>query len=274
MIQTRTISNFTEIYSDQNGGGKSEIYITESYPTMFPTFTVRRFLAAGQTPADFREVTAAERAKLEAAAEAWTRPPQFFIDLWNTACGVWGRYNEETGYFELNGLTDISYEEAIQIYRTVDFDNSSIGKTEHYKSRTNIPPLHLDSFNRLCFGNSTFEIFNAGNSLAQGSSLAFYKCSRLREIINLNLQNVDTAKTDRFFCNLPELQYVEARWLNSNVIFEECPNLDLPRCWKYWERNQLGTDFTINVHPDVYAKLTGDSTNAAAAALTEEELAE
>ena len=31
---------------------------------------------------------------------------------------------------------------------------------------------------------------------------------------------------------------------------------------------------TITVHTDVYAKLTGDTTNAAAAALTEEELAQ
>lgn len=30
----------------------------------------------------------------------------------------------------------------------------------------------------------------------------------------------------------------------------------------------------ITVHPDSYAKLTGDTTNAAAAALTEEELAQ
>ena len=31
---------------------------------------------------------------------------------------------------------------------------------------------------------------------------------------------------------------------------------------------------TITVHPDVYAKLTGDTTNAAAAALTADELAQ
>ena len=33
-------------------------------------------------------------------------------------------------------------------------------------------------------------------------------------------------------------------------------------------------DSTVTVHSDVYAKLTGDTTNAAAAALTEEELAQ
>lgn len=33
-------------------------------------------------------------------------------------------------------------------------------------------------------------------------------------------------------------------------------------------------DTPVMVHPDVYAKMTGDTTNAAAAALTEEELAQ
>lgn len=34
------------------------------------------------------------------------------------------------------------------------------------------------------------------------------------------------------------------------------------------------TPITITVHPDVYAKLTGDTTNAAAAALSADELAQ
>lgn len=56
-----------------------------------------------------------------------------FIDLWKSACGQWGTYNEDTGYFELNGLTDITYEEALDIYvHTQDPYNSS------YTARTNI----------------------------------------------------------------------------------------------------------------------------------------
>jgi len=39
-------------------------------------------------------------------------------------------------------------------------------------------------------------------------------------------------------------------------------------------KNRRGTNaITITVHPDVYAKLTGDTTNAAASALTADELA-
>ena len=38
--------------------------------------------------------------------------------------------------------------------------------------------------------------------------------------------------------------------------------------------SQATSSITVTVHPDVYAKLTGDTTNAAAAALTSDELAQ
>ena len=47
-------------------------------------------------------LSVAERAKREV-----------FIDQWVAAGGIW---NEATGYFELNGITDISYPEAMKIY--------------------------------------------------------------------------------------------------------------------------------------------------------------
>ena len=44
---------------------------------------------------------------------------------------------------------------------------------------------------------------------------------------------------------------------------------------QYLVTNAANTSpITVTVHPDVYAKLTGDTTNAAAAALTSDELAQ
>lgn len=46
----------------------------------------------------------------------------FLIDMWNQACeyagtpGYFGKYNEQTGLFELNELTDITYKEALKIW--------------------------------------------------------------------------------------------------------------------------------------------------------------
>lgn len=42
---------------------------------------------------------------------------RLFIDLWNQAAGDYGRYNEETGYFELYEIHDIGWDEALLIYR-------------------------------------------------------------------------------------------------------------------------------------------------------------
>lgn len=111
-IESRIINNsLTEIYT--NGGGN---FITQAAPTNFHGFWSRRPLGSGESIADFREVTPKERQTLEVQDAAWVKPPQLFIDLWNAACGVWGRYNEVTGFFELNGLTDITYAEAMSIY--------------------------------------------------------------------------------------------------------------------------------------------------------------
>lgn len=47
-------------------------------------------------------------------------PPQAFIDMWEEACKIgsktYGKFNREAKYFELNGITDITYKEALAIY--------------------------------------------------------------------------------------------------------------------------------------------------------------
>ncbi len=59
-----------------------------------------------------------------------------------------------------------------------------------------------------------------------------------------------------------------------SLSFVSCPLLSLDSI-DYMIKNAANTGaITLTFHPDVYAKLTGDTTNAAAAALTEEELAQ
>ena len=148
MIQTRTIGSHTEIYSDKNGGGKSETYITQSKTTVFHDFFTRKFLGEGETVEDFMEVSEAERDRLQGIRYSWVRPPQVFIDQWNTACGIWGRYNEETGYFELNGLTDITYEQALSIMAAGPLIDSlsPFAGGMFSKIRTNLPSVRASGF--------------------------------------------------------------------------------------------------------------------------------
>lgn len=72
---------------------------------------------------------------------------RLFIDLWNQAAGDYGRYNEDTGYFELYEIYDIGWDEALLIYRisgqwdysTVNFYWSDIGVKSPIKPRAFLP---------------------------------------------------------------------------------------------------------------------------------------
>ncbi|MDE6345371.1 MAG: hypothetical protein K2L55_01710, partial [Muribaculaceae bacterium] len=138
MIQTKIINDsYTAIYV---GGGN---FITENYPTNFHTFITEKRLLPSDSIDNYKEVTAAQRSVLEAADAKWVRPPQAFIDQWNAACSnrfvnssyykSYGRYNEATGFFVLNGITDISYAEAVRIYMAYVSGRTTTGY------RTNIP---------------------------------------------------------------------------------------------------------------------------------------
>lgn len=113
--------------------------MTQAKATHFHSFWTRKILAPSESVSDFREVTAAEKAKLEAADAAWERPPQSFIDAWNARADfsangrypqyVFGKYNEDTGYFELNTILDIDYAEAQEIM--LQSDSKVIGDTAY-----------------------------------------------------------------------------------------------------------------------------------------------
>lgn len=70
------------------------------------------------------------------------------------------------------------------------------------------------------------------------------------------------------------LEDFQIKNLNCNLNLSVCSKLRVS-VFSYMVANAAPSSvITITVHPDVYAKLTGDTTNAAAAALTAEELAQ
>ena len=271
MIQTNTIGSFTEIYV---GGGN---FITQSRPTYFHTFSTRKILAGDEKIEDFMEVTPAQQANILEHDASFVRPPRLFIAQWNAACGKYGRYNPETGYFELNGLTDITYEEAILIYSK--WSNSNLIREQYLgaKIRTNIPQPLRDVVNaENAFYGSSIEVVNLTYtspgwvrcSLQNG---IFRRCQHLKRIIT-PLENPGQGSID--FENCRSLE--EVRIKNSqpkDLYLSACSKLSFDSV-DYIIRNGTSKGFTVHVHKDVYAKLTGDTTNAAAAALTEEELAQ
>ena len=191
---------------------------------------------------------------------------KLFVDLWNEACGKWGGYNAETGFFELNGLTDIGYEEAVRIYNAY-----TVGVCASYLAnlniRTNIPFKAFKTSQNaveLCFDCHNLEVFNYGTNLMTNQwATAFRGCGKLRTIIGML---TFMSSTDRTFLYCRELTDVRIRlWTNSNpqyIDLTPCPKLSIESLRHIPDSSNNGdTQWEIRVHADVYAKLT-DETNA------------
>jgi len=182
-----------------------------------------------------------------------------FIDMWNNACGEYGTYNATTGYFELNGLTDITYEEAIEIYEA--------GALHPYycfclyrgkEIRTNLVVNTIltspSSVMGYVFYTSSIEIANV-NKLTPGDR-CFESCKNLRTIKGiLNLPITDK----NIFTNCTQLKDITA--VVSESINLKSSHLLSLESLQYMVANAKNTSaITITVHPDVYVKLT-DTTN-------------
>lgn len=232
-----------------------------------------------------------------------------FVDMWEHECKFagkdhyFGRYNQETGFFELNEITDITYEEALQIWARslhTQLGNAQtpylFGGTGHpdykqyTKCRTYFPffcgrgytSLNLYGFFR---SNEVVETLNFvggyGNSMSNFPDLksAFLGCAKLRKILcNIGFPEVDSET----FAYCPALEYVNiTSYISNNTFkFEHSPKLSYESFrllvsnarFNIIDPDHIATMMVV-VHPDVYAKLTGDTTNEAAAELSPEELA-
>ena len=273
---------------------------------MFHSFFRTKILAPGESATDFREVTEAGKKALEKAASEWERPTQVFIDLWNEACiggdefqsgdivktlRSYGKYNEETGYFELNGINDITYAEAKRIMDFGHIDFNSYGMFTGARIRTNLP-------------SRTGGLHYAG-SYRNGNLRGLFDISEI-EVINVTVLTMQFAPyyvvNNHVFGRMSKTKKVIGEIVmcngcwdfdNSKFLFQDRNPVEDIRIWmprtgmqiqnlkninsesiKHSINIHAGTEAQIKVHADTYAKLTGDLANAATAALSPEELAE
>lgn len=267
--------------------------MTEVQPLAERGFYRRKPLVPPDVPENYMEVTEKFKADWEAADHS--EPPQWLIMWWNAAVGKYGRYNPETRLFELNGLTDITTTEALHILMAyteecLDSDNSSYFM--NFAWRTQIPmkwntPTQLGSIFRSSKVTHA-RLSTSGSILVYNQSMGTTMFSTIRgfnspivkwldEVTVFGSDNASLRGTISCFCSAPALEYFRFKYVNSNVDIGCSPLVGLDSL-EYLVANRLtgdnAIDFTVTVHANVYAKLTGDTTNSAAASLTPEELAQ
>lgn len=272
---------------------------------MFHNFWTRKMLGEGESVDDFIEVTEAQKAAFEKAASEWVRPPQAFIDEWNEACIVpystgttsekVGQWNEATGYFELNGILNITYKEAIDIklcmpravVYTTDGNNYRIAQYPTVRAdrcRTLIPILwellSQMSIQKLWVWAGNAEVLRwpqgsapTGTANVSGLFSSGHPYPNLHTILGTISVKISDGSV---FKNLKALETIKI-YARDGLKFNNSPNLSFDSV-KYMVDNPMAdvtesAPATITVHADVFAKLTGDTSNAAASALSEEDAA-
>ena len=211
-----------------------------------------------------------------------------FIDMFNEAAGDDGYARMDNGVFDckLNGVP-LTYEEAIGVYASFSMCKHRNPTRQAMFSGTRdktLFPINTDSFlatNYLeaftgCHNLVAVKFITASNNPIVAISSAqnmFKNCESLKYIYGVLAftSNVNVSGAFDFCLSLEE---VRIKNLAKSLNLASSPKLSLDSV-AFMVQNAANTSpITITLHTDVFAKLTGDTTNEASAALTEEELAQ
>lgn len=191
---------------------------------------------------------------------------RLFIDLWNEACGTYGKYDpanapDSDHPFYLNTLW-LTYEEAVAVMILPVMNPSNLNRLYHdvKTARTHMPTLSYMSVSNgnTTFKGSSFEVIEAG-SISVGSNM-FKNCKNLRRV-SIYAPNNNTSIPD-IWSGCAKLEDIEFPIVyRTSFSLSDSPLLSLPTAQRIVSKTSAsGAAITITVHPDVYAKLT-DETN-------------
>lgn len=199
-------------------------------------------------------------ARIDAAASA------SFIDLWNAACGAYGRFNPETGFFELNGITDLTKEQAIAVYNSsVSVLNNSHNSRNCFCRMENLRTLlPMNYVAEMTDWTQAFYVCRSLESVAVAvgtgvgkSSRMFAWCERLKRVIGEMNFSMGGDSRDTFLA-CKALESIRIRDINCSLSFQDSPLLDYDSLKFMVDTRQAHhtNPITVTVHPTVYAKLT------------------
>lgn len=219
---------------------------------------------------------------------ALTRVPEDPKVIYDTTSGTLrdlyisagAKYNEATGYYELNGLTDITEEEMRTIYKYAGTPQAKAAFA-YSKARTNLPMP--GRFNGSVYGDMFYacpnlEVAYLGNRKSSPTSYDvplvytegnnfFYMCSKLKKIYGKIHQRINS--WDLTFGDCHELEEVRIAELYSSIQLSWSPNLSKESV-QYMITNATPPSgaavgsITITLHPTAYARLKDDADIVAA----------
>lgn len=211
-----------------------------------------------------------------------------FNDMFNLAAGSDGGYKpseapDPSKPYLLNTLW-LSYEEAVKIYAINGADagryQSNISKRySHYNGaplvnsvRTLFKVCGYSQYNGMFFGDVELEVVNV--DISGNLTWVFRGNSKLKTVLG-TVEIYAVTSGDILIWDCALLEDVNLKGLRNNIRMRGCPKLSLATM-QYLVDNAstaitAGKPVVVTVHADVFAKLTGDTTNEAAAALTDDE---
>lgn len=269
IVQQVINGSFTEIYI--SGGGN---WMTQAAPTNIHQFYKRKVLTADETAADFREVTPSQKTQLESSDAKWTEPSAEFVA---EAEGAGAVYNRATGYFELNGLTDLTETEMRTIlpYMTLGKMGGSLEMrfcrvpirtvTIYVEGAATRDSMSLAmAFYVSSLSTIRFVIRDRNVTKVQPRYIlnAFRYCTLLRTIYGvIDLANI-SGSTNAFEACFA-LEDVNLSGIKASIALRDSPNLSLDSITYMVENAANTAPITITLHGTVYGRLTDELIAAA-----------
>jgi hypothetical protein len=214
----------------------------------------------------------------------WGLIPQSSIDLYESAGAV---FNATTGYFEMNGITNLSYDDIRLAYKFSYCNGcnwANLDLADGYNIRTTFPldtgtrvdntslAAYRRAINHTLFYWSTMpnlEVLRLTNNESKQLSLSAYSgylfynsINPLKKVIGvLNIYNLAAGTPQYFFSSCPNL---ETLFLNENrrsLDFHRSKSLSLESIVFLVEHSANGTTaITITLHATAYARCQADTT--------------
>lgn len=176
-------------------------------------------------------------------------------------------YNEKTGFYELNGLTDITEEQMKVIYvqtNHMDYIENMNDVFSGLNFRTNLGFKHVRRANNRTFNlknafreNTNLEVLRLGNSTNDNRVM---KCSDMQDFVTYcsNLKEIIgyiECPVVVNFLYTPLLEEIRFKNIVRNFGIKDSPLISLESL-QYLITNAANTSpITVTVHADVYAKI-------------------